>query len=289
MLSSSRLTRGLFACFALWPIAGAAQDARIASTDKAAQAVPNDVRGVIPLRQEPVPQEAPPAKLTPRQIAELRGDILMARKMYPEAVAAYQAVLRQEPRNATLLNKVGIAYYQQNNMGQAKRYYERAIKADPKFAFAVNNLGMVHFMRRKWGPAAGEFRKAIELDPELAPAYSNLGYAYFQQKKYDLALAAFQRAIVLDPEVFERKSSSTGTLLQSRSVEDRAFYFYFLARFYAGVGDVERCASYLRKARDEGYKRMADVPNDPAFSAVIKDPRIQEILQPNPIAQVPKP
>ena len=86
-------------------------------------------------------QAQPTAQRTrsPREDDELRADIMMARKQYPEAAVIYQKLLRQEPRNALLLNKLGIAYHQQGMLDQAKRYYERAVKADRTFANAVNN------------------------------------------------------------------------------------------------------------------------------------------------------
>jgi tetratricopeptide (TPR) repeat protein len=231
----------------------------------------------LALAQEPA--TAPPPALTPREKEEVRGDIFMAKKMYTDAIAIYQGILRTEPRNATLLNKVGIAYHQLMNLGQAKRYYDRAIKADKNHAFAINNLGMVHYNRKKYKQAAQQFDKSLRLKPELPAVASNLGHAYFQMKKYDEALIAFHRALELDPLVFERRSGAAGSLLQDRSVEDRGFYFFFLAKSFAMQGDAERCAGYLRKARDESFKGLTGVAKDPAFAKVINDPLVQEIVQ----------
>lgn len=221
-------------------------------------------------------QQAQPR--TPRELEELRGDIFMARKQYTDAVNVYQGLVRQEPRNARLLNKLGIAYHQQNVLNLAKRYYERATKADKAFPFAHNNLGMVDYNRGKYKNSLKHFKKALELDPTLASVESNLGHSYFRMKKYEEAFTAFGRALAIDPEVFERRPSSSGSLLQDRSVEDRSFYFFFLAKTFAAAGNAERCAYYLEKARDEGYKLLADVPKDPAFASVISDKRVLDAL-----------
>ena len=216
---------------------------------------------------------------TPREEEELRADILMARKLYAEAVPAYQKLIEQEPRNAVLLNKLGIAYHQQTMLDQAKRYYERAVRADKHYANALNNLGALEYDRRRFRQAVKQYRKALEIAPEMATAYRNLGSAYLAQKKYDEAFAAYHRALELDPQVFEHRGSF-GTVLQHIGVDDKGTFFFFLAKSYASMGNAERCAHYLRMARDEGYTGLAAVQTDPAFASVLKDPGVQEILQP---------
>jgi tetratricopeptide (TPR) repeat protein len=168
----------------------------------------------------------------------------------------------------------------------AKKYYERAIRADKTHAFAVNNLGMVHYHKKKWKNAAKEFHRALELRADLPAVESNLGHAYFMMKKYDQAFSAFGRALALDPQVFERRSGNAGSLLQDRSVEDRAQYYFFLARTFASINDVERCAQYLLKARDENYRGLLAIEKDPMFATVVKDERIQQfLLQTRTLAQ----
>jgi len=69
-------------------------------------------------------------------------------------------------------------------------------------------------------------------------------------------------------------------VLQHIGVDDKGTFFFFLAKSYASMGNAERCAHYLRMARDEGYTGLAAVQTDPAFASVLKDPSVQEILQP---------
>jgi len=231
---------------------------------------------------------APSTELAAPRKDELRGDIAMAKKFYGDAITNYQSALQVEPRNATLLNKIGIAYHQLMQWSQAKKYYERAIKADKTYAFAINNLGMVHYHKKKWKNAVKEFSRALEINAELPAVQSNLGHAYFAMKQYDQAFASFGRALALDPQVFERHGNS-GAILQDRSVEDRGLYFLFVAKTFASIGDVERCAQYLLKARDEGQKAVLTIDKDPAFAGVIKDPLIQEFLvQSRTLAAAPR-
>jgi tetratricopeptide (TPR) repeat protein len=246
--------------------------------------------GLAAQSEEPQAQEARPA-LAEWQKAEVRGDVMMARKQFTDAVTAYQDALASQPRNAVLLNKLGIAHHQLMRLDVAKKFYERATKADKTYAVAFNNLAALHYDLRRYRPAIKHFRKAIQIQPDLAAAHSGLGYAYFAQKKYDEALASFQRALELDPEIFERRSMF-GSVVQSRAVAERSVFYFFLAKSFATQGNAERCAHYLRRARDEGYKGLASVATDPAFSRVIQDPLVQEVLNPPPstaLVNPPKP
>ena len=253
---------------------------------------PEQPSGGSPERVLPQRPNAPPApatQRTQRESDELQADILMARKQYSDAAQVYQKLLSQEPNNAILLNKLGIAYHQQTMLGQAKRYYERAAKADRTYANAYNNVGTVFYQQRKYGKAIQAYEKALAIRTDIPAVYTNLGYAYFGQKRYDQAMAAFRHALDMDPEVFER-SHTTGSLLQDRSVGDKGLFYFYLAKSFAEMGNLERCVNYLRKARDEGFQGLAAVKTDPSFAKLVNDPTVQEILQaPGPATAAPKP
>ena len=234
--------------------------------------------------QEPAAQ--PPR--SPRELAELRADILMARKMYSDAIAGYEEILKSEPKNAVLLNKIGVGYSNLTKLDKAKKYYERAIKADPKFASPLNNLGTVHFYQKKFRRAIKVYQRAIALRPDSATFYGNVGHAWFADKKFAEAVNAWGHAIELDPQVFERRGTG-GTVLQTSSVEQRAVFYFYMAKTYASLGNAERCAQFLKRAIDEGYKNIASVENDPAFATVIHDPLVKEVLQPVLPAPASKP
>jgi tetratricopeptide (TPR) repeat protein len=210
------------------------------------------------------------------------ADLYMVRKEYREAAVVYKKLSDQEPRNPVFLNKLGIALHQQTALGSALKYYERAVKADPLYADAENNIGTIWYQRKKYGKAIKAYQKAIAIRSDMAVLYSNLGYAYFADKKYEEAIASFRHALSIDPQLFEHGSSRTGSLLQDRSVSDRGRFYFLLAKSFAQAGDTDRCLLYLRKAKDDGYKSLSDVKTDPAFSAVLKLPAIEEILAPKP-------
>jgi|GEM_PF-1460149 tetratricopeptide (TPR) repeat protein len=228
-------------------------------------------------RGRPAPQRPETSEALRQE--EARGDLLMARKMFLEAVSVYTGVLREKPHDARLLNKIGIAYHQLGDLREAERYYRRAARADKTFASPVNNLGTLEYAKKKYKGAIKYYRRALHLEPNSAVIYSNLGYAYLARKQVREAVLAFQQAVRLDPEVFLRREQA-GSIVEQRGGADPATLYFTLAKTFALLGNVEQCAHYLKMARDEGYPRLRDVLKDPAFRSVLKDARIQEVLAP---------
>ncbi|HXN19993.1 MAG TPA: tetratricopeptide repeat protein [Candidatus Binatus sp.] len=218
------------------------------------------------------------SSMTPRQMAELQGDILMARKEYPSAVNAYSKIIEAEPKNAQLLNKVGVAYQQLGDLNRAERYYKKSIHAEKTYASAINNYGTIEYEKKHYGKAITEYKKAVQYHTDLATIYSNLGYAYFGNKEYTLAMSTFAKALAIDPHLFEKKSEN-GSIIQQREATDPGMFYFFVAKAYAQNGDAERAAHYLKMARDNGYIGFMTAQTDVTFARVIKDPRVQEVLQ----------
>ncbi|MGA8144473.1 MAG: tetratricopeptide repeat protein [Candidatus Acidiferrales bacterium] len=226
----------------------------------------------------------PKPELTPRQAAEMKGDVFMARKQFAEAATAYEAILASEPKNSQVLNKTGVAYQELGNLNRSERYYRRAMKAEKSFSSPINNLGTVEYEKKHYSKAIVLYKKALVLKMDTSTIYSNLGYAYFANKNYPEAMATFDKALAIDPELFERKSGY-GTIIQQRTTTDPGLFNFFVAKSYAALGDAERAAHFLKLARDDGYKDFRSAETDPAFAKVIKDSRVQEVLHVMPSYQ----
>ncbi|MCS6952273.1 MAG: tetratricopeptide repeat protein [Bryobacteraceae bacterium] len=235
------------------------------------------VSTVIPQPAVATPSPAP-NPLTP----EKRGDVYMARRMYREAIDAYREALRTAP-SAGIWNKMGIAYHQLMELDTAKRHYEAAIKLNRNYAEAINNLGALYYAKKNYRRAIKEYRKALKINPNSASIYSNLGTAYFARKKYKEALEAYQKALALDPEVFEHRSTY-GVMLQERSVEERARFYYFLAKTYANSGMTDRAVQYVRKALEEGFRDRKKFLEEPEFASLQQLPEFQQLMASPPRA-----
>lgn len=207
----------------------------------------------------------------------------MMHKQYSEAVAVYQALLKENPKDASLWNHLGIAYedlaQSDNDYGkESLKCYDKAEKLDKTNASFWNNQGTMYFYEKKYSRAIKSYEKAIEIDNSNATFYANLGMAYFDTKKLPEAIVAFHNALALDSEVFTHTPSTGGSVLQDRSVKDHGLFYFLLAKSYAGDGNAERCVFFLKKSRDEGYAELAKAKDDPAFARVINDPSFRDIV-----------
>ncbi len=214
---------------------------------------------------------------TPPLTPELRGDIYMARKMYRDAIDMY----REGPDTAILANKIGIAFHQLLLLDLAKKNYEHAMKLNPKYPEAINNLGTIYYARRNYKKAIKYYKRALKSGTPTAAIYANLGAAYFGRKDYKHATLYYGRALQLDPDVFEHHSTF-GTLMQERTVEERAKFHLYLAKMYAKSGAKDRALIYLRKALEEGVKDRKKIPDMPEFASLKTDPAFKELLAENP-------
>src|SRR5215467_321565 len=204
---------------------------------------------------------------------EERGDIMMARKMYREAIETFQS---DSNKTAVIYNKIGIAYHQLQQLEPARRNYEQAVKLKRDYAEALNNIGTVYYAKKSYRRAIGYYKRALKIS-DSASIYSNLGTAYFGRKEYKMATDAYQEALSRDPDVFERKSNY-GTLLQDRNVDERARFHYYLAKMYAKTGRNDLAMQYVRKCLEEGFKERDKFSKDPEFEAIRELPEFKDLM-----------
>src|SRR2546425_350802 len=111
---------------------------------------------------------------------ESRADILMARKMYREAIDLY----KQGPADSAIIwNKIGIAYHQMLQLDAARKHYEKSLKLNPRYPEAINNLGTVYYATKSYRRATGLYRRALQLAPPAGALYSKLRTPHFPRKR----------------------------------------------------------------------------------------------------------
>lgn len=228
------------------------------------------------------PMDAPdPANVDMKAMSvaqlEKAGDVARSQKDYALAIKYFEAALKKDRKNAVIYNKLGLAHLKNNELKAARTSFEKATKANSKYAEAINNMGAVDYMNKNYGRAAKYFKKAAALDEGHPTYHVNLGAAWFSQKKFDRAIAEYIRAMEIDPDAF-RQESKIGIAAQISSPEERAQYSYALAKAYAKRGDLEGCLECLKKAKEQGYRSMANVYRDEEFSRMRDNPRLQEVV-----------
>jgi tetratricopeptide (TPR) repeat protein len=210
--------------------------------------------------------------------AELKGDLARVHNDYSLAVAHYKKAVRANPKNATLLNKLGISELKLNDRGAARKYFNLAVKYDPGNVSALNNLGAVSFLNKKFKPAVRYFKQALELDESSAPAHLNLAEAWLAMGEVDRSMIEYARALELDADILTDRQD--GISAQITTPEQRARVSYMIAKAYAKRGNLEGALEYLKRAKDGRFDDLGRVYKDQEFAALWPDPRLGKIVKP---------
>jgi Tfp pilus assembly protein PilF len=201
-----------------------------------------------------------------------RAAVHVARGRYGAAAEEYRQALEVQPNDPTVHNKLGICYQQLGDDAMARREYDRALALDPRYGEVWNNIGTLEQSRKRLKAAVRAYKKAIETKPGLANSWKNLGSAYLSLGQVQEAFEAYQEAFRIDPTVLE----SQGPGIPAAGI-DVATQSYYLAKLLATNGQTDSALEFLRRAKEAGFRDCARVRSDPAFLAVVADPRFLEL------------
>lgn len=129
-----------------------------------------------------------------------------------EAEAIGRKLLVSYPKNADLLNLLGIIQTQRNNFEEAARFFEKIVAITPGNGVAYRNLGHALSYLSKFNEALAVYDKALAMGCGDSEIYHNRGIALYAFRKYDDALASCDKAITLDPRNAEAYSTRAAIL-----------------------------------------------------------------------------
>jgi tetratricopeptide (TPR) repeat protein len=248
------------------PSPSAPTQAQPAAPAAAEPAVQNPVQ--TPATTQPVPA-VPVIPPTPEEL----GDSFAGHQRYQAAIAAYSQV---KVPTASLWNKLGIAYQMMFNLKDATRCYNASLKLDPRNATVLNNLATVYDSLKQYGMAERYYRKAIKIDPHSALVFRNFGSNQLTQHKYKKGWAAYQSALELDPQIFA--SHSGASVANPTSTQDRGAMHYYMAKGCVSAGNPECAIQNLRLALNEGYTNAKKIADDGSFARLRELPAFQQMI-----------
>lgn len=129
------------------------------------------------------------------------GDAKAAKGDHEGAIGHYQKALNLDPLNARVHFSLGKIYYGEKGLYyEAVNAYKKAIELDPYFLDARMGLGEIYEEKGLYRDAIGEYKKVVEADPKHTGAHYNLALAY---EKVDVkeAVAQWERYIALASQV----------------------------------------------------------------------------------------
>ena len=144
-------------------------------------------------------QNAPePAAAASSAIANARA--LLASERYPEAIAAFDGILRKQPASEAAALGLAAAYRGVHNFEEARSVLNATRRAHPRSAAALKALGSLEIETQSWDAAIAALQPAIALAPRDTEARNFLASAL--QGKGDLAgaVAQLDRVLAQNPE-----------------------------------------------------------------------------------------
>lgn len=238
---------------------------------------------VLLFAQTPAPEPSPDtvAANQPRSVAtpppvappEAQGDALMVHHRYQAAVEAYK---RASQNDASVWNKMGIAYQMLGNVSDATRCYERSLKLDPKNVNVLNNLGTIYDSQKDYKAAVRMYHKALKIQPKSALILKNLGTDLLAQHKYKKGWEAYKQALAVDPQIFDH---ALGPRVENpASVEQRGAMNFYMAKGCVRAGKNAKAIEYLRMALNEGFTSPKKIAADDEFARLRGIPAFEELL-----------
>ncbi len=127
-----------------------------------------------------------------------KGDILLDRKRYKDAVACYTTLLELE-ENDIAYNNRALAHWELKQYKRALGDYKAAIQLNSKNATAQRGAGEMCLLLDFEEEALNYFKVAIQLNPKYAEAYTGAGIALFHMNLFDQSYGQFLAALKLNP------------------------------------------------------------------------------------------
>src|SRR6267154_844393 len=112
-----------------------------------------------------------------------------------------------------------IALHQQGHLVRAKAAYENILKAQPKHFDALHLLGVIAIQTNQHRLAVDLIGQAIAINPNDAAFYSNRGIALQELKLLDDAVASYDKAIAIRPGDADVYSNRGNVLQELRQLE----------------------------------------------------------------------
>jgi len=120
------------------------------------------------------------------------GDFHAAEQMY-------RNILSNTPKDAGIVNLLGVALFQQNKFQEADERIRKAIKLNPSEATFHFNLGNVAKALGQWDQAEGSYRRALKLKPQYPEAMQNLCNLLEVEERYADAFQLCRDSVRLNP------------------------------------------------------------------------------------------
>ncbi|HYC34810.1 MAG TPA: tetratricopeptide repeat protein [Usitatibacter sp.] len=137
-----------------------------------------------------------------------------------QALQAFQAATRCDPRNVRAWNNLGIALQALERLDEAVRAFTHTLSLDPRYALAHFNLARLYNLRADAKRALEHAQAAVRHDEGLVEGWLLLGDIHRRSRESEAALAAYAMAIRAAPGHHKPRNAHAEMLAEVGRVED---------------------------------------------------------------------
>jgi Flp pilus assembly protein TadD len=123
-----------------------------------------------------------------------KGKELYDQQKFAEAEGQLEEAYLLRPRDAKVLNLLGLVYFRQEKLEKAEEVYRKLILDSPEAPTLRYNLGLVYFKLERWDESETEFTKALELAGENPKINFYLGSIYERLHRFQDAIFQYRQA-----------------------------------------------------------------------------------------------
>jgi hypothetical protein len=123
-----------------------------------------------------------------------KGRELFEAQRFDEAERQLEEAYLLRPRDARVLNLLGLVYYRGEKLGKAEEVYRKLIAESPDVHTLHYNLGLVCFKLGRLEDAEAAFQKAVELTQGNPKIHFYLGSIYERMQRYKDAIYQYRQA-----------------------------------------------------------------------------------------------
>lgn len=187
-----------------------------------------------------------------------------------EAAALCRQLVTQNPRDAGVLNLLGVFELQQGRLRAAIEWIDRAIATEPGNPAFHCNRGVALQDLQRFEEAVASYERALAIRPDLVEVLNNRGTVLRVLKHYAEALASYDQALTIHPDYAEAHNNRANCLRDLQRPEEACTAY---TRALAIKPDyVEACRNHADVLRELGRleeslaafdRLLVLAPNDP--------------------------
>lgn len=195
---------------------------------------------------------------------------LIAKSQKEEARNLLSEVIRQETKNAYILNLLGLVTASLDDTVSAQKFYRDGIKIDSQFLPLYSNLGNLLAQQGDLAEAVTIYEQGMECPGSKTELLINLGLTLSYLGKNDDAIQALNKAISLKPDFLEAHLNLGLVYMSQGRYPDAGVAFHKVISInpnhpgaHNGLGLISHQQGYITSAEAAYRKALQLSPHDP--------------------------